>query len=175
MGLVQNERCFLPTFVSNDRRLEIIPFDTMEGDKKRIIEFRVGHSNLVDICGHHFSGLYYFHGSYRRVTNCVDPYRRHKKRINGTIEITLDFSDQISDKLGIRLVPGHKLCCNCYTNLLRREKEEVSTSDDEVVQLTEQVPPEKDTVITPEKYFNVNNFKCSGCDSCFNDCFNNDY
>ena len=69
------------------------------------------HSEIATICNHHLS---VFGPVFERKFNkCCDPFKVHKKKINGPMKISIELAQLLENK-SFNVLPGWKICCNCY-------------------------------------------------------------
>ena len=68
-----------------------------------------------NICKHH--EMMFGQVFERKSINCCDPFKRHKKKNKGSLKISLQFAKDLKER-GFNVLPGWKLCRNCYQQIL---------------------------------------------------------
>jgi hypothetical protein len=145
IGKFTSEECFKSTFLNGiKKQFEITMFKDIDENTRRLLSLRVhqkhgsSFSDLDNICGHHYAAYHTFYSNGMR--KCCDPLRKHKKRLPGTREISLQLHDSIFKKLNLLIIPGQLLCTTCLNKLNNTKETSTSiesSSDDEIIRLTQ--------------------------------------
>lgn len=99
--------------------------NTIAKENLELLNLRVtGLKNIENesICDYHFKRYVSFYSS--KEWKCCDPYSQHVKPINSSLMIiTLEFSKKINKICKFSIIPGKKLCRNCYTQFSTQIKD----------------------------------------------------
>ena len=136
-GLHLKEQCHQKTAV------ETQPFHDLPAVEQRVYLWRAGidtPTDITSICRYHTNSFGDPH--FKKNSKCCDPYVRHKKvkKPIGTHNISLAWADKLKltkiDGLEKDVVPGWKVCKNCYEKIkddLNSAVSPVAHDDDESV------------------------------------------
>jgi hypothetical protein len=144
IGRFLSDECFKSSFLKGiKKQFERTLFKDIDQITRRLISLRVYQklgnlfSELDDICGHHYAAYHTFYTNGMR--KCCDPLKKHKKRVPGTREISLQLHDDVSEKFSLFIIPGQTLCQNCHNYLLNSKANRgsrESSPDEEIIMLT---------------------------------------
>ena len=123
------DSCFIGTKLAQSchmfvytRKAGLKQVSSLDARQIKLISLRTGLDSLIDktICLHHEQTVLskYSH-SHRK---CCNPFSKHMKKVKtGLREITLEVWSDFQ-KLSISIIPGHRMCPTCHTELSRRLK-----------------------------------------------------
>ena len=108
-GRVLNSDCHQVTY----NRLKNIFSEINSNHRETILwrsYLRNRHSEIATICYHHLSvsGPVFE----RKFNKCCDPFKVHKKKINGPMKISIELAQLLENK-SFNVLPGWKICHNC--------------------------------------------------------------
>lgn len=121
LGLLLNEDFHLRHYVN---KVELLNWEEFSNDEAQTIILRSFNLNEVltnkfkniqvkTVCGHHQAKILKIFPSKQLV--CCDPLNKHLAKIRSSIrEIKLEMSQKSRAACGVDLVPGKKLCTNCF-------------------------------------------------------------
>ena len=132
---IEDQKCKFGVLLKEDchqrTRVELVAFSDLENDDQVVYTWRAGieHSKAETICRYHEN--VFSDSQYMKDSKCCNPLDRHKKKkINGTLRISLHWAVQLKEK-NIDVVPGWKVCRNCYKQIKDLfEKEDSSSTCD---------------------------------------------
>ncbi|XP_034249688.1 uncharacterized protein LOC117650392 [Thrips palmi] len=88
--------------------------DTFTHEDWYLLKLRTKAPVLIKVCKNHRMNYLFFYASNQK--KCCDPYSRHHKPVDGTREITMHMHMKSKAcTLFSTLIPGQKLCKNCYS------------------------------------------------------------
>ena len=88
-------------------------------------------SIVINVCFHHEAELLHKYTAERSRDKCCDLFCLHKtKRVKANSIITLDLAEKLCS-LYPTIIPGKKLCLNCYKKATKMEPDITNVVDDE--------------------------------------------
>ena len=119
IGIKLVQSCHLFAYT---RKAGLKQVSALDARQIRLISLRTGLDSLIDktISLHHEQTVISkYNHSHRK---CCNPFSKHMKKVEtGLREITLEVWSDFP-KLSISVIPGHKMCPTCDTELSRRLK-----------------------------------------------------
>ena len=131
IGVVLSDSCYKKTYIRNGTESETLYLTELDDSVKRTVRYRVG-CNVIDlVCRHHYKAFTdYFHTHAKVGRKCCNPLNIHWRNVRADRVISLEFSDRMERKWGLRLVPGKKICQPCKDRLLNDFPEQSCTLDE---------------------------------------------
>ena len=112
VGILLQQDCHKTLYTA---KVELIPFKSLHITDQELLLWRASlkdSGQVVNVCMHHkkiFLGPRFEH----RFKNCCDIYKSHKRKVKGSILVTLEVA-KMMEKLLISVKPGWRLCVTCY-------------------------------------------------------------
>lgn len=99
----------------------LLPRSDLSASESELHRRRSGVQRIDWICGTHKNAILALYPLHQKV--CCDPFALHKVSVKKSLrEVTLDFTKECSDcrVFSSPLIPGKKLCTNCFRNCQTR-------------------------------------------------------